>query len=211
MADTWQPGVPSDGDVPKRKQREAVGYLAGRGGVDTLTPDATMADIRRHFAELRGRVDALEAEALALEEAMAGTNEALFRTQPPMFKRTAIRWWIARGGGKREPVAVQELGGAKGRVKPTLVDQRVRLRTDRGFGLCADLAKQAFKAFWTLKGIRKQTHANIAALSRVLKPVERRGAVIARVRSEMAEVVQEARGRLRDVGYDVPAEDSADG
>lgn len=210
MADTSEPGKASGTGAGGGNQREAVGYLAGRGGPETLTPEATMADIRRNFAELRSRVDALEAEALAIEEAMAEVNEALFRTQPPMFKRTSIRWWILRGGRKREPVVVQELAGANGRMKPTPVDARVRLRTDRGFGLCADLAKQAFKAFWTLKSIRKQTHTAISEVSRALKPVERRGAVVARVRGEMAGVVQEATQRLRDVGYDIPGDESAE-
>lgn len=210
MADGTHPGAAPESDAPGRKRREAVGYLAGRGGLETQTPDGTISDIRLHFAELRGRVDELEAEAIAIEQALAGVNEALHRTQPPMFKRTAIRWWIPRGNRKREPVMIQELGGAKGRMKPTAVNQRVQLRTDRGFGLCADLAKQAFRAFWTLKAIRKETHAKIAALGRAVKPMERRGAVVARVQAEMAEVVREAQGRLRDVGYDVPGEYDAE-
>lgn len=141
---------------------------------------------------------------------MAGVNLAMRWSQPPMFKRTSIRWWVSHGGRRREPVVVQELGGPNGRAKPTPVNSRVQLRTDRGFGLCADLARQAFRAFWTLRAIRKETHDRIAALARAVKPLERRGAVIARVREEMAGVVREATSRLREVGYDLPRDDYVD-
>lgn len=197
-------------DAPSRKRRQVVGYIAGRGGLETQTPEATISEIRDHFAELRSRVDALEAEAIAIEEAMAGVNRALRWSQPPMFRRMSIRWWVSHGGRRREPVMVQELAGPNGRAKPTPVNSRTQLRTDRGFGLCADLARQAFRAFWALRAVRKETHERIAALARAVKPLERRGAAVARIRDEMAEVVREATSRLREVGYDLPRDDYVD-
>lgn len=204
MSDTSGPGVTSS--AGGWKDRKAVGYLAGRGGEETLTPEATISEIRAHFSELRSRVDALEAEAIAIEEGMAEVNQALRWSQPPMFKRTSVRWWVSHGGRRREPVVVQELGGPNGRAKPTPVDSRVHLRTDRGFGLCADLARQAFRAFWALRAVRRETHDRVAALARAVKPLERRGAVVSRVRAEMAGVTLEARRRLREVGYSGPEE-----
>lgn len=190
--------------------REPVGYLKGRGGPETAMPEATKAEIREQFAEIRRSIDDLEAQALELEDAMAGVGAALTRTQPPMYRRMMVRWWRMRGGQRREPVMVRVEAGPHGRAKLVPAEPAMRLRVDRGFGLCADLAKSVVRGYWALRTVRREIQAEVAALNRLVKPSARRAAVIIRVRDEAAESVREASGRLRDVGYDVPEEEIAE-
>jgi len=206
MADGSEAGG-SSAEGAKPGLSEAVGYLRGRGGPDTVGPEAAKAEIQAQFAEVRRMVDALEAEALAVEDAMAGVSHALTRTQPPMYRRMVLRWWRMRGGQRREPVLVRIEGGPGGRVKLVQAEPSMRLRTDRGFGLCADLAKSAVRGFWALRAVRRETHGQLSGVIRALRPVARRQAVIERVRGEAAAAMYEAAGRLRDVGYDVPEDE----
>lgn len=195
-------------------KREAVGYLKGRGGADTLTPDAAKAEWRDVFARMRADLDALELEVLAVEDALGDTARALNRSQPPMYRQMVVRWWKMGGwsGQRREPVMVRLEGGAGGRIKPVVAGRGVRLRTDRGFGLCADLAKLAVRDFWALSHMRKELATQVSGIGRSLTVgAARRGRAVAEVRERMAGIVREAEDRLRVVGYEVPGdEDRAD-
>lgn len=204
MDDTAEAG----GDSPS--WREAVGYLKGRGGVATSTAAEAMGDWREVFAEIRAELDELEADAIALEAGMEAVGATLYRSQPPMYKRVAVRWWRLSGGRRRVPVLVRIEGGAGGRVKLEPVERGIRLRKDRGFGLCADLAKQAVDRYWALLAVRKELLTQVAEVGRVVgRAKARRRKVIDQAQAEMAEARREAEERLRMVGYDVPeAEES---
>ena len=192
--------APGGSSLPPWKQ--AVGYMKGRGSGATSGPGETQDEQRMLFAQLRARLDALEAGALAIESGMAGVGEALMRTQPPMYRRVMVRWWRCRGGENREPVLVQVDGGPGGRIKLEPIRRGAKLRTDRGFGLCADLAKRAVARYWALRELRRELAAQVTDLQRVLGRGEaRRDVVLASTAVEAAQIQAEAMGRLRDVGY----------
>lgn len=202
MTDTMH-GAAEAGDSPS--WREAVGYLKGRGGVATSSPAEVVDDWREVFAELRAELDELEADAIALEAGMQAVGETLMRSQPPMYRRVAVRWWRLAGGRRRVPVLVRIEGGAGGRVKLVPVERGIRLRKDRGFGLCADLAKQAVDRYWALLAVRKELVTQVAEVGRGIgRAKARRRKVIDQAQAEMAVARREAEERLRMVGYDVP-------
>lgn len=185
--------------------KQAVGYLQGRGGAATLTGDDARAEWRAVFAQLRAELDALEAECVQAEDAMEAVGEALMRSQPPMWKRVAVRWWRLTGGARRTPVLVRVEAGAGGRVKLVPFEPGMKLRKDRSFGLCADLAKVAVDRYWALASMRKEQVALVAEVSRVLgRGAKRRRGALADALERMAVVRAEAEERLRMVGYEVP-------
>ena len=200
----------ASGNVQLPPWKQAVGYLRGKGSAATSGPGATQDEWRGVFAQMRSKLDALEAQAVAIEAGMAGVGEALMRTQPPMYRRVLVRWWRKETGKRREPVLVRAEGGVGGRIKLEPIRRGAKLRTDRGFGLCADLAKQSVAGYWSLRESRRVLAAQVADLQRVLGRGEaRRATVLERVALETARAQAEAMGRLRDVGY-VVAEDETE-
>lgn len=186
-------------------KREAVGYLKGKGGPGTLGPGEAQAEWREVFAVLRQAVDELEAQALGAEEAMAAVGKALQRSQPRMYREVAIRWWRKQTGGRREPVLVRLDGGAGGRLKPELMGRTSKLRRDRGFGLNADLARDAVNGYWAVAAIRAEVAEAVKELRRVAGAgVKRRGDALARWAEDAGRIHAEATQRLRDVGYEFP-------
>lgn len=184
-------------------KREAVGYMRGRGGVETQTAADARAEWADVFAVIRGAVDELERQALASEDAMEAVARAVMRSQPRMYREVVVRWWRKQSGGRREPVLVRLDGGAGGRVKAVEVGRGVRLRRDRGFGLNADLAREAVNGYWAVAALR----AEVVEAARELRRVagvggKRRMAALLRW-AEVAEGLHgEAMQRLRDVGYE---------
>lgn len=189
-------------------KREAVGYLKGRGGAETLTPVEAQAEVREAFAVLRRAVDELEAQALASDEVMAAVGKALERSQPRMYRELAVRWWRKQTGGKREPVLVRLDGGAGGRLKLAEVGRGIKLRRDRGFGLNADLAREAVAGFWAVAAVRAEVAEVVRELRRAAGVgVRRRGDALARWAEDAERIRREATQRLRDVGYEFPPEE----
>lgn len=189
-------------------KREAVGYLKGRGGAETLTPVEAQAEVREAFAVLRQAVDELEAQALASDDVMASVGKALERSQPRMYRELAVRWWRKQTGGKREPVLVRLDGGAGGRLKLAEVGRGIKLRRDRGFGLNADLAREAVAGFWAVASVRAEVMELVRELRRVAgSGARRRGDALARWSGDAERIRRDATQRLRDVGYEIPPEE----
>lgn len=205
-----------DSEARGQGGRQAVGYLRGRGGRATVVAEEAKAEWREVFAELRRRVDALEASVMEAEGVMEGVARALNRAQPPMWRRVLVRWWRVQTGGVRAPVLVREVAGARGGVKLEQVGRGVKLRTDRGFGLCADLARRAVAGYWAVAGVRREMAEAVSDLLRVTGRAERAaarwGRVLGREADAMTEAHREAVARLRAVGYAVgEAEGAEDG
>lgn len=183
-----------------------VGYLSGSGGAGTWSAAEAQAEWRAEIGALRGRIEGLLEEVIALEEGFEQVKWALDRTQPRMFNRVTVSWWRLRGGDRKTPVLVRVEGGPNGTEKPVRVTTAgIKLRTDRGFGLCADLAKRAVVSYWRLWKLRQEVSDELGRLGTALgrrpdKRRERVGLVVA----EATEVRREAEERLREIGYDVP-------
>jgi len=139
-------------------KRSVVGYLAGRGGDETRSPNETKAEIRARFSALRAGLDALEAEALSLEDGIAEVGQVLKLSQPAgMYRELSVRWWKTSGHSRREPVLCRlEVQGRAGRLKVVPAKRGIRLRRDRGFGLGTDVVAGAVESYWLLKGLRDE-------------------------------------------------------
>lgn len=185
-----------------RVARKAVGYLVGRGGTDTLTASAAIEEHQGAGVQLLSQLQSLSEELQVIDLAIENVGAALNRAQPPMYGRFAVRWWKLYGGAAREPVLVRETGGPSGLLKPELVKTRgARQRTDGGFGLNADLAKQALDSFWLLKHQRKTVQQELAAVSKVLG--RERGArrvAVTQLALDATAIQDEAERRLVAVG-----------
>lgn len=189
----------------------AVGYLRGRGGADTRSPEDSIAGWRESIAALREAVDVLEAQGVALDEAMAEVAGALHRTQPPMYRQVSLRWWKLGAGRRREPLLVRlESAGVK-LAKVTPIGRHARLRTDRGFGLSAELTHEAVGAYWALSYLRTELRELVTEARRTLRRgTGRRAKVIAPMGARMKAIQAEGIERLRAVGYDLPGLDVSD-
>lgn len=201
-------GTPGEG-AESRKVRKVVGYMEGRGGLDTATPDAALAAWDAELAQSTELLAGLIEEAKQIDRAMAEVRQLLRVSQPAMWGRFSVRWWVPYTGSRRLPVLVREQSGVKGRVKPERVKTRgAKQRVDRGFSLCADLAKDAVDAYWSLWNLREQVTAELARINKALSgdKQKRRGAVQA-LSDRMLALQAEAESRLADVGL---ADDQGD-
>lgn len=189
-------------DTSQGGRAGVVGYMQGKGGEHTRSPVEAVEDWRAVFALLRGRVDALETQAMAVEDALGRVARTLERSQPPMFKAVFVRWWALRGGQRRAPVLVRREGSPGGKVRFVQVGPEVKLRRDRGFGLCADLAQQAVRDFRALVAVRNELlDAVSAAGAAVGNGGARRERVVVAAMERMTQAADEAERRLREVGY----------
>lgn len=199
------PGTP-------RKRQAVVGYLEGRGlpGV-TLGPEACITQIGERATLLKGRVEALRAEIEAVDRGLAAVGRALKVSQPPMWKRVEVRWWL--DDGVRLPVLVRARPGPGGRLTVDRIRRAgIKLRTDRGFGLNADLAKRAFFLFWRLRKRRDDLVGLLANAERALAKarwdrLETGREMLDAWVTEAADIEREAKDRLRQVGYDIPVDE----
>lgn len=190
-------------EVRPRRKRSVVGYLRGRGGPATASPEEALAALVAELECARGMLEELVEEAVEVEKAFAEVRSALQRTQPPMFGRMVVSWWKLRAGGKRVPVLVQVKGDARGNEKPVRVDRRARLRKDGGFALNHDLNQRAVDLYWALWGLRCEVHDDLARLAQVLRRRRTKAKVIAARVAEVKAVRAEAVRRLKLVGYEV--------
>lgn len=199
-------------DGPDAEVGGAVPYLSGRGGGETFAPDGAIDEWRATLLALRGRIDQLLAEGERVERAFEDVKFALDRSQPPMWKRVAVRWWRLRGGGPRTPVLIRVESGPNNREKPVRVERPgIVLRRDRGFGLCADLAKRGVAAYWGLWAIRSELQAEVVRVKKSLgRRVEKRQRDVDRIVAEARMIRSEAEGRLQMVGYVVPGAEVAE-
>lgn len=190
-------------------------YLTGKGGSETLTAHAAREDQVGAGEQLLAQLQSLNQELQDIDSAMEMVGSALQRAQPPMYGRFAIRWWKLYGGAPREPVLIRETGGPGGLLKPDLVKTRgARQRTDGGFGLNADVAREALDAYWLLKHQRKTVQAELAQITRILgrERAGRREAAT-HLGQRGRELEEEARRRLVAVGAvvvqatDIPIEE----
>lgn len=205
----WSFGMMTGGfDGKGRSKREVVGYLKDRGSADTRGPDAAIEEIRELFSGLRAELDALEADAIAIEEALGSVGKTLWRGQPPMYRRTLLRWWKLRSGDRRTPVLIREVRGPNGQIKAELWNAQMKQRRDGGFGLCADIVTEALKAFRRLDVLRSELYQRVSEIRKELrKGAARRHYGLEGVSDRMLELRKDAVERLRDVGYDVKHED----
>lgn len=184
--------------------RGAVGYLRGRGNESARSPNEAEAEWRAVIAGLRSRLDEIEADGIALLKATEAVGAALEQSQPPMFGRMVVRWWRLYGGGRRRPVMARVDAGGKQHLKLTLAHPNHKLRTDRGFGLCADLARRAVTGYWALHSERRGLDSLVVALGRTLgRGGAQRRVVLTRVAEEAQSIQVEAKERLSAVGYAV--------
>jgi hypothetical protein len=189
-------------------KRGAVGYMRGRGSEATRTPKEAETEWLAVVDGLRARLDDIEADGLALLKATEAVGEALDKSQPPMFRRMVVRWWRLSGGGRRRPVLARVEAGAKQHIKLTVAHPNHQLRTDRGFGLCADLARRGVTAFWALHAERRALDSLVVALGRTLnRGRAQRREIVRCVTDEAQRLTVEAKERLVSVGYDVAADD----
>lgn len=167
-----------------------------------------MAALQAELEFVRGVLDELAAEVVAVEEAFAEVRATLQRTQPPNYGRMTVSWWKLRGGGRRVPVLVQVRGDRNGAERPTRVDRRAKLRKDGGFALNHDLNQRAVDLYWALWGLRCEVHDDLARVAQALRRRRTKAHAIAERVSEVRETRREAIRRLKMVGYDVDEGDS---
>lgn len=203
--------APLRGRIPPK----AVAYLAGRGlpGV-TLGPETAMEATAERVGELWGRIEALRLEVDRVDRGLEAVRDALEFSQPPMWHRVAIRWW--REGGRRGPVLVRIRPTGGGRLCVEKVKGAgIKLRTDRGFALNADIAAKAVRLYWILARRRTGLLRLVGLAERALASAraDRLSAGASEVDRWAGEAVTlkgQAIERLRMVGYEVTeADDSA--
>lgn len=194
------------------RKRTVVGYMEGRGGLETSSPDAAMAAWDAELSHSASLLGDLIEEAKQIELAMAEVRHLLRLSQPAMWDRYSVRWWVPYTGSRRLPVLVREQSGIKGRVKPVRVTTRgTKIRVDRGFSLNADLTKEAVDTYWLLWNMRESVVAELTRINKALSgdKQKRRGAV-QNLAERMRDLQAEAQGRLTDVGLGDDIEDAED-
>lgn len=194
--------VPSAEDAGNRKVRKVVGYIEGRGGVETATPDDALAEWESEGAGAAALLGDLYAEAQQIELAMAEVKKLLRLSQPPMWGRYSVRWWRPTTGSRRTPMLIREQAGAKGRITPERVKTRgAKQRVDRGFSLNADLAKEAVDTYWLLWHNREAALAEIRRVKLALAgDKQKRRDSVARLSERMKVLQAEAEKRLDEIG-----------
>jgi len=194
---------PGDGG----RKRSVVGYLRGRGGRKTADPAGALSVLRGEIREIAVGLTELLAEAERVEEAFLHVRRAFERVQPPMYGRMAVRWWLVNRTGRRVPCLIQVRGDGQGREKPVRVmDRRVRRRTDGGYGLNADLAKEVFEVYWALWALRCSVQEDLSRLAQVLRGRRKKVGQVDRLAWDSVRLRAEATDRLRRVGFSFDAE-----
>lgn len=202
-------GTPRPENAPdsRRKRRETVGYLRGRGGRHTAGPEDAIASLRGEIREIAAGLEAILAEAERVEEAFLHVRRAFERTQPPIYNRLTVRWWRAHKGERRIPCLIQVQGDGQGREKPVRrFDRRVKRRTDGGFGLNADLAGEVFETYWALWSLRSELQDDLSRLAAIVRGRKKKLGQVDRLTWGVVKVRAEATERLRRMGFEFAPE-----
>lgn len=197
---------PPSSSTPSRGRRTGPGvpgYLQGKGEGKTWKPDEAIAALRAEAEDTIAQLQGMLVELERVEHAFVLVRQAFERTQPPMFNRMTVRWWITQTGQPRVPTLVQVRGTPQGKERPTAVTSPgVRLRKDGAYALNHDLNREVVRIYWQLHALRAEYRDALQGVRKESKGRRGRSAAIAKAARRLLQIRAEATSRLIAVGYE---------
>lgn len=201
--DSPEPPSSSEPSRGRRTGPGVPGYLQGKGEGKTWKPDEAIAALRAEAQDTIAQLQGMLVELERVEHAFVLVRQAFERTQPPMFNRMTVRWWITQTGQPRVPTLVQVRGTPQGKERPTAITSPgVRLRKDGAYALNHDLNREAVRIYWQLHALRAEYRDALQGVRKESKGRRGRSAAIDKAARRLLQIRAEATSRLIAVGYE---------
>ena len=159
-------------------------------GVYAQEEQALIEQVRSLFATLRAHEDIIDRTAVLLR-----------MSQPPMFGKLDIRWWIFSGKDYRDPVMVRWVKSRIGKARPKPVERVARVRDQPGFKLNAEEAMDAVGLFRSYDKKRDVLRQKVRKIKQITARLTEYEALIRNDRTLLEFLFERVGRKLLDAGY----------